>query len=314
MGHSRGLSQHPGPGDGEGITCTELCRGVAAPTTAPGCTVSISTEVNAERGRAAPLDCIDRVGFAPAFGLFGLQLSCIFPFAAAFREAGAPRVQLQTRSPLGFVSTVKSRATASGSLQSPGSCRLRWEHHRAQAAGAACSFAPDCPGCWGQLGFWESPINSLEAPNGDGVGRQQRCRSLENQKCFRDIHSASQHLPGGRGRAVPRAWDRGKELVLSTGSPPWDPHTLCASRGRAMCFPRDEAPALGFSYCSWSEDTVGVAGARHGGGSLAGGTWTLGCRRLAGITEPPNQHRQVQGWQGHSQPGPRGELPTSHLC
>lgn len=41
------------------------------------------------------------------------------------------------------------------------------------------------------------------------------------------------------------------------------------------------------------------------------GNWVKG---LVGGTETPCQHRQVQGWQGHSQPRLREKLPASHLC
>lgn len=128
------------------------------------------------------------------------------------------------------------------------------------------------------------------------AGEQQHRLPLENRKCFRDIHSASQHLPGGRGRAVPRRRDRGKQLAPSTGSPPRGARTgqpgspvlaglerspspatrprcvLLGVQGRGGVLWREEAPALGFGYCSRSEGTVSVAGAHRGGGSLAGGT------------------------------------------
>jgi len=127
--------------------------------------------------------------------------------------------------------------------------------------------------------------NSLEAPRRARVGRPGT--RLATRQCSSAAPSASQHLPGGRGR--------GKPLAPSTGSPPRGARAgrprsavlagLERSRLRphaVVCFPRPgrgpcasgggKAPALAFGYCSRSDDTVGTAGARCGGGSLAGGT------------------------------------------
>lgn len=124
------------------------------------------------------------------------------------------------------------------------------------------------------------------------AGEQQRCLSLENPKCLRNIHSQPHSIsrevgtglsPGGEGTEA-NSWRRARGDLLGEpalpsllgwrGSVPGHPPIVCfwGSRAGAVCFRRGEAPALGFGYCSRSEDTVSVAGAHRGGGSLAGGT------------------------------------------
>lgn len=76
-------------------------------------------------GELLPLDCIDRGGLSLQRKV---RLGCNFPaYFYLQQRAGNPErrgYSFQTRSSLGFLSTVKSRATASGSLRSPAFCRL----------------------------------------------------------------------------------------------------------------------------------------------------------------------------------------------
>lgn len=122
----RSLSQHPGRGTGRGSSAqSEVLRWFfSAPTTTPGRTDSMSTKGNRRRqtrraGELLPLDCIDRGGLSLQRKV---PLGCNFPaYFYLQQRAGNPErrgYSFQTRSLLGFLSTVKSRATASGSLRS----------------------------------------------------------------------------------------------------------------------------------------------------------------------------------------------------
>lgn len=85
-------------------------------------------------GKLLPLDCIDRGGLSLQRKV---HLGCNFPaYFYLQQRAGNPKrrdYSFQTRSSLGFLSTVKSRARTSGSLWGPAFCRLRQERHMGSA-------------------------------------------------------------------------------------------------------------------------------------------------------------------------------------
>lgn len=261
-------------------------------------------------GELLPLDCIDRGGLSLQRKV---HLGCNFPaYFYLQQHAGNPErhgYSFQTRSSLGFLSTVKSRATASGSLQSPAFRRLRREHHRESAR---CRFRcclllrTRLSGLLGTPLFLGVISNSLEAPNGDGVGRPGTVAGRQASSSiafhwktksalvtFTQPHSISREVGAGlstAGRTEANSWRRAQGHLLGEpglgslallSSLGWSgaclqPHAqvVCFSGARAgaVCFWREEAPALGFGYCFRSEDAVSVAGAHHSGGSLAGGT------------------------------------------
>lgn len=138
-------------------------------------------------------------GVPPAKGPFGMQLSLCT--AACW----APRVPW-----LGCLSTVKRRAMASGSLQSP-AFRGLW-----------VQLPPDCPGCRGHLCFWESSVTSWKLLSGMGLkGWAQQVsssvafhwRTESALGTFTQPHSISREV----GAGLSLQWDRDKDRRQAQG-------------------------------------------------------------------------------------------------
>lgn len=148
------------------------------------------------RARAScSLDCIDRVAFTPALGLFGLQLSCIFPFAAACRAPGAagPAPNHVTA---GLCEHSEKQSYGSGVPPEPRFLQATM----GASPGAARSFVPDCPGCWGQLGFWESAVTPWKLLMGTGLEGSSvafHWRTKSALGTFTQPHSISREVGAG---------------------------------------------------------------------------------------------------------------------
>lgn len=82
---------------------------------------------------------------------------------------------------------------------------------------------------------------------------------------------------------------------------------------KAMCFQREGEQALGFAYCSLSEDAIAGASAHHGGGSLVwdGRGWQ-GLAGQRGALSPPQTSQLLSSQPGNwevkqeTQQGPGG--------
>lgn len=143
---------------------------------------------------------------------------------------------------------------------------------------------------------------------------------------FTQPHSISREVGAGLS---PR-WDRDKDGCQAQGHLLGEPalallallgmsgaqlgHIVCFwGQGRARVLWREEAPALGSAIALgvriWSAWPCLPPQGLFGWWDV--GNWDRG---LVGGTETSYQHRQVQGWQGHSQPRLREKLPASHLC
>lgn len=147
-----------------------------------------------------------------------MQLSCIFLFTAVRWEPERHGYSFQTRSPLGLLSTVRSRATASESLRRPVFRRLQQERGRESTGhGLRVPPAPLYLIVWAAGdALFLGMMSSLEAPNGDGVGQpgiafHQRTKSALGT--FAQPHSISR----GAGTGL---WNGGAEhSVTTSGSP-----------------------------------------------------------------------------------------------
>lgn len=124
-------------------------------------------------GELLLLDCIDRGGPSLQRKVhLGCGFSCIFLFTAARWEPGAPWLQFSDQVSAGLAEHSEKQSYGVGVPPAPGFPQATtgtWQgEHRPWAAGATCSL---------YLIVWAAGdalflgmMNSLEAPNGDGVG------------------------------------------------------------------------------------------------------------------------------------------------
>lgn len=256
-------------------------------------------------GELLLLDCIDRGG--PSLQR-KVHLGCSFPAYFYLQQCtGNPErhgYSFQTRSPLGLLSTVRSRATASESLRRPVFRRLQQERGRESTGhGLRVPPAPLYLIVWAAGdALFLGMMSSLEAPNGDGVGQpgiafHQRTKSALGT--FAQPHSISR----GAGTGL---WNGGAEhSVTTSGSPSVSVcfggpgQGQCAFGGRSR---RPWASAIALGVKIWSGCPQPAA---------TGALWLVGRSGLWGARgrDTPSQHRHR-----HSQPVVRGELPRFCLC
>lgn len=266
-------------------------------------------------------------GVPPAKSLFGMQLYVQQRAGHPERRGDSPRQVMAGLS--------EHSETQSYGLGVPP------EPSIPQAVGTACSFVPDCPGCWGHLCFRESSVTPWKLLTGMGLeGRTWQVsssvafhwRTKSALGTFTQPHSISREV----GAGLSLQWDRDKDRRQAQGHLLGEPApdslvllvlldmswaqlghmpVMCFwGQGRACVLWREEVPARGSAIALrvrirlvWPVPAT------------TGALWLVGHRELCeqglvGGTETPCQHRQVQGWQGHSQPSVREELPASHLC
>lgn len=149
---------------------------------------------------------------------------------------------------------------------------------------------------------------------------------------FTQPHSISREV----GAGLSPQWDRDKDRRQAKGhlleEPAPDSLVLLALLGMSGA-QLDHMPIVCFwgrgrARVLWREEVLALGSAIALGVRIRSvwpvpatpglfGWWDIGScgdGGLVGGTETPCKHRQVQSWQGHSQPRLREKLPASHLC